>query len=171
MLHSLFIRKYIEFSCAITRTHDNSHIPLYTHACIHNTRKLNNVPSSATVLCLPLFDEMTNRVLIELDVAWQTHIQNSVILMIHTEDIDLFLPKDDSPTSPTTDPSTLAHFAITQSSNFSTSNITRASPSAIPSGDDGMRRLQQTPRRFSPPRNLSSATTENLVAVAPLDQR
>ncbi|XP_032677581.1 retinal guanylyl cyclase 2 isoform X3 [Odontomachus brunneus] len=134
-------------------------------------RSVHSVSRRATVLCLPLFDETTNRVLIELDVASQTHVQNSVILMIHTEDIDLFLPKDDSPTSPTTDPSTLAHFAITQSSNFSTSNITRASPSAISSGDDGIRRLQQTPRRFSPPRNLSSATTENLVAVAPLDQR
>ncbi|XP_025163076.1 retinal guanylyl cyclase 2 isoform X2 [Harpegnathos saltator] len=132
-------------------------------------RSVSSVSRRATVLCLPLFDETTNRVLIELDVAWQAHIQNSVILMIHTEDIDPFLPKDDSPTSLATDPSTLAHSANTQSSNFSTSNITRVSEA--PQDDDRPRRLQLTPRRFSPPRNLSSATTENLVAVAPLDQR
>ncbi|XP_014477506.1 PREDICTED: retinal guanylyl cyclase 2 isoform X2 [Dinoponera quadriceps] len=150
------------------------HLILPRHATLEQIRRilksLHSVSRRATVLCLPLFDEMTNRVLIELDVAWQTHIQNSVILMIHTEDIDLFLPEDDSPTSLTTDPSTLAHFAITQSSNFSTSNITRNSRYATPQDDEGVRRVQ-TPRRFFPPRNLSSATTENLVAVAPLDQR
>lgn len=126
----------------------------------------------ATVLCLPLLDEITSRVLIELNVAWQTHIQNSVILMIHPEDIDLFLPTDDSPpTSLPTDSSTLAHSAITQSSNFSTSNVTRAGSYATPETDERLRRLQQSTRRFVPPRNLSSTTMENLLVVAPLDQR
>lgn len=126
----------------------------------------------ATVLCLPLLDEMTSRVLIELNVAWQTHIQNSVILMIHTEDIDLFLPRDDSPPSSLpTDPSTLVHSAITQSSNFSTSNVTRADPYATPERDERMQRMQHTARRFAPPRNLSSTMIENLLVVAPLDQR
>ncbi|XP_071631245.1 retinal guanylyl cyclase 2 isoform X1 [Temnothorax longispinosus] len=135
-------------------------------------RSVHSVSRRVMVLCLPLLDEMTNRVLIELNAAWQTHIQNSVILMIHTEDIDLFLPRDDSPpTSPPTDPSTLAHSAITQSSNFSTSNVTRAGPYTTPERDERMRRVQQTPRRFAPPRNLSSTTMENLLVVAPLDQR
>lgn len=171
--HPLFIRKYIEFPGTVTRTHGNSRILLYIQTKrTHTHTQPNNSLSLATVLCLPLFDETTNRVLIELDVAWQAHIQNSVILMIHTEDIDLFLPADDSPTSFTTDPSTLAYFASTQSSNFSDSNVTRTGPhTSQPSDDDGARILQQTRRRFYPPRNLSSATTENLVAVAPLDQR
>ncbi|XP_024876241.1 retinal guanylyl cyclase 2-like isoform X1 [Temnothorax curvispinosus] len=135
-------------------------------------RSVHSVSRRVMVLCLPLLDEMTNRVLIELNAAWQTHIQNSVILMIHTEDIDLFLPRDDSPpTSPPTDPSTLAHSAITQSSNFSTSNVTRAGPYTTPERDERMRRVQQTSRRFAPPRNLSSTTMENLLVVAPLDQR
>ncbi|XP_011882602.1 PREDICTED: retinal guanylyl cyclase 2 [Vollenhovia emeryi] len=135
-------------------------------------RSMHSVSRRATVLCLPLLDEMTSRVLIELNVAWQTHIQNSVILMIHTEDIDLFLPRDDTPpTSPPTDPSTLAHPAITQSSNFSTSNVTRTGPHATPERDERVRRVQQTTRRFAPPRNLSSTAIENLLVVAPLDQR
>ncbi|XP_039308275.1 retinal guanylyl cyclase 2 isoform X2 [Solenopsis invicta] len=135
-------------------------------------RSAHSVSRRATVLCLPLLDEITSRVLIELNVAWQTHIQNSVILMIHPEDIDLFLPTDDSPpTSLPTDSSTLAHSAITQSSNFSTSNVTRAGSYATPETDERLRRLQQSTRRFVPPRNLSSTTMENLLVVAPLDQR
>ncbi|XP_029170688.1 retinal guanylyl cyclase 2 isoform X2 [Nylanderia fulva] len=137
-------------------------------------RSMHSVSRRATVLCLPLLDEMTSRVLIELNVAWQTHIQNSVILMIHTEDIDLFLPRDESPPSASLpiDPTTLAQSAITQSSNFSTSNVTRAGPNATVENDERrMRRLQEAPRRFFPPTNFSSNTMENLLAVAPLDQR
>ncbi|XP_011692309.1 PREDICTED: retinal guanylyl cyclase 2 [Wasmannia auropunctata] len=137
-------------------------------------RSMHSVSRRATVLCLPLLDEMTSRVLIELNVAWQTHIQNSVILMIHTEDIDPFLPTDDSPAPPTslpTEPSTLARSAITQSSNFSTSNVTRAGPYATPDRDERMQMVQRTARRFAPPRNLSSTTLENLLVIAPLDQR
>ncbi|KYM85144.1 Retinal guanylyl cyclase 2 [Atta colombica] len=135
-------------------------------------RSMHSVSRRATVLCLPLLDEMTSRVLIELNVAWQTHIQNSVILMVHTEDIDLFLPRNDSsPTSLSTDPSTLVHSAITQSSNFSTSNVTRAGPYATPERDERMQKVQHTARRFVPPRNLSSTTIENLLVVTPLDQR
>ncbi|XP_011063723.1 PREDICTED: retinal guanylyl cyclase 2 isoform X2 [Acromyrmex echinatior] len=134
-------------------------------------RSVHSVSRRATVLCLPLLDEMTSRVLIELNVAWQTHIQNSVILMVHTEDIDLFLPRDDSsPTSLSTDPSTLVHSAITQSSNFSTSNVTRAGPYVTPERDERTQR-EHTSRRFAPPRNLSSTTIENLLVVTPLDQR
>ncbi|KYN04499.1 Retinal guanylyl cyclase 2 [Cyphomyrmex costatus] len=135
-------------------------------------RSVHSVSRRAMVLCLPLLDEMTSRVLIELNVAWQTHIQNSAILMIHTEDIDLFLPKDVSPpTSHPIDPSTSVHSAITQSSNFSTSNVTHAGPYATPERGERMQRVQQTARRFAPPRNLSSTTIENLLVVAPLDQR
>ncbi|KAG5315725.1 GUC2F cyclase, partial [Acromyrmex insinuator] len=134
-------------------------------------RSVHSVSRRATVLCLPLLDEMTSRVLIELNVAWQTHIQNSVILMVHTEDIDLFLPRDDSsPTSLSTDPSTLVHSAITQSSNFSTSNVTRAGSYVTPERDERTQR-EHTSRRFAPPRNLSSTTIENLLVVTPLDQR
>lgn len=92
--------------------------------------------------------------------------------MIHTEDIDLFLPRDEIPPSPASlpiDPMTLAQSAITQSSNFSTSNVTRAGPNAILEKDE--RRVQEIPRWIFPPRNLSSNTLENLLAVAPLDQR
>ncbi|KAL0114110.1 hypothetical protein PUN28_011433 [Cardiocondyla obscurior] len=136
-------------------------------------RSAHSVSRRATVLCLPLLDEMTSRVLIELNVAWQTHIQNPVILMIHTEDIDLFLPRRDdlTPTSVPADPSTLAHSAIAQSSNFSTSNVTLAGPHATSERDEKARRVQPATRRFVPPRNLSSTTTENLLVVAPLDQR
>lgn len=148
------------------------HIPFcaITHV---QSRKLDSLFLLATVLCLPLLDDMTSRVLVELNFAWQTHIQNSAILMIHTEDIDLLLPRDDSPpTSLPTDLSTLAHSTITQSSNFSTSNVTRAGPYMTPERDERVRRVHQTtPRRFTPPRNLSSTTMENLLVVAPFDQR
>ncbi|XP_067207687.1 retinal guanylyl cyclase 2 isoform X2 [Linepithema humile] len=138
----------------------------------HLQWKTATIIGTATVLCLPLLDEMTSRVLIELNIAWQTHVPNSWILMIQTEDIELFLPRDDSlPTSLPTEPSTLAHSAITQSSNFSTTNVTRAGPSVTPESDEKMRKEQRAPRRFSPPRNLSSTMMENLLAVAPLDQR
>ncbi|KAG5332371.1 GUC2F cyclase, partial [Acromyrmex heyeri] len=134
-------------------------------------RSVHSVSRRATVLCLPLLDEMTSRVLIELNVVWQTHNQNSVILMVHTEDIDLFLPRDNSsPMSLSTDPSTLVHSAITQSSNFSTSNVTRAGPYVTPERDERTQR-EHTSRRFAPPRNLSSTTIENLLVVTPLDQR
>ncbi|KAG5307781.1 GUC2F cyclase, partial [Pseudoatta argentina] len=134
-------------------------------------RSVHSVSRRATVLCLPLLDEMTSRVLIELNVVWQTHNQNSVILMIHTEDIDLFLPRDNSsPMSLSTDPSTLVHSAITQSSNFSTSNVTRAGPYVTPERDERTQR-EHTSQRFAPPRNLSSTTIENLLVVTPLDQR
>ncbi|KAL6267075.1 hypothetical protein P5V15_000152 [Pogonomyrmex californicus] len=136
-------------------------------------RSVHSVSRRVTVLCLPLLDEMTSRVLIELNVAWQTHIQNSVILMIHTEDIDLFLPRDDPPpTSPSTEPSTtLARLAITQSSNFSTSNVTRAGPNATRERDERTRRVERAAPRFAPPRNLSGTTMENLLVVTPLDRR
>ncbi|KAG5336663.1 GUC2F cyclase, partial [Acromyrmex charruanus] len=134
-------------------------------------RSVHSVSRRATVLCLPLLDEMTSRVLIELNVVWQTHNQNSVILMVHTEDIDLFLPRDNSsPMSLSTDPSTLVHSAITQSSNFSTSNVTRAGPYVTPERDERTQR-EHTSRRFAPSRNLSSTTIENLLVVTPLDQR
>ena len=142
---------------------------LHTSCMSRHANQLDPFFVPATVLCLPLLDEMTSRVLIELNVAWQTHIQNSVILMVHTEDIDLFLPRDDSSLS--TDPTTLVHSAITQSSNFSTSNVTRAGPYATPERDERMQRVQHTARRFAPPRNLSSTTIENLLVVTPLDQR
>lgn len=126
----------------------------------------------ATVICLPLLDEMTSRVLIELNIAWQTHVQNSWILMIQTEDIELFLPRNDSSPVPLpTEPSTLAQSAITQSSNFSTSNVTRAGPNVTLESDEKIRKVRSAPRRFSPPRNLSSTMMENLLAIAPLDQR
>ncbi|XP_012537181.2 retinal guanylyl cyclase 2 [Monomorium pharaonis] len=154
------------------------HLILPHRATLEQVRRIlksaHSVSRRATVLCLPLLDETTSRVLIELNVAWQTHNQNSVILMIHPEDIDLFVPRDDSPSaSPLpTDSTTLAHSAITQSSNFSTSNVTRAGSHAAPeSADERMRRVQQPARRFAPPRNLSSTTMENLLVVAPLDQR
>ncbi|XP_011334672.2 retinal guanylyl cyclase 2 isoform X1 [Ooceraea biroi] len=134
-------------------------------------RSVHSVSRRATVLCLPLLDEITSRVLIELDVAWQTYIQNSAILMIHTEDIDPFLPKDDSPPLI---PSTLARrpsTITTQSSNFSTSNVTHAGINATLKSEGRTHTLQQTPPRFAPPRNLSSITLENLLAIAPLDQR
>lgn len=120
----------------------------------------------AIVLCLPLLDEITSRVLIELDGAWQTYIQSSTILMIHTEDIDPFLPKDELPPA---NLSTLARSTI-QSSNFFTSNVTHAGTDATLKGDERARTLQGS-RHFAPPRNLSGTTLENLLAVAPLDQR
>jgi len=122
------------------------------------------------VLCLPLLDGITSRVLIELDIAWQTYVQSSAILMIHAEDIDPFLPRDDPP--PANPSSTLVRSSpvSAQSSNFSTSNVTRTS--ATLKSDERVRGApQQTSRRFAPPTNLSSVTLEHLLAVAPLDQR
>ncbi|XP_072756231.1 retinal guanylyl cyclase 2 isoform X1 [Anoplolepis gracilipes] len=156
------------------------HLILPHRATLEQIRRIlksvHSVSRRATVLCLPLLDEVTSRVLIELNIAWQNHIQNSVILMIHTEDIDLFLPRDESPpsTSPPIDLTTLAQSAITQSSNFSTSNVTtRAGPNATLESDQRRtRRVQEdAPPRFFPPRNLSNNAMENLLAIAPLDQR
>ncbi|EFN69634.1 Retinal guanylyl cyclase 2 [Camponotus floridanus] len=154
------------------------HLILPHRATLEQIRRIlksvNSVSRRATVLCLPLLDEVTSRVLIELNIAWQNHIQNSVILMIHTEDIDLFLPRDENPppaSLPTIDP-TLAQSAITQSSNFSTSSVTRAGPNATLENDEKrVHKIEEAPRSSFPPRNLSSNTMENLLAVAPLDQR
>ncbi|XP_070151794.1 retinal guanylyl cyclase 2 isoform X1 [Polyergus mexicanus] len=152
------------------------HLILPHRATLEQIRRIlksvHSISRRATVLCLPLLDEVTSRVLMELNIAWQSHIQNSIILMIHTGDIDLFLPRDENPSSPASlpiDPMTLAQSAITQSSNFSTSNVTRAGPNAILENDE--RRMQEIPRSIFPPRNLSSNTMKNLLAVAPLDQR
>lgn len=146
----------------LSHTHTHTHVK-YTQ------RYLILFLYLATVLCLPVFDEMTNRVLIELDIAWQAqHIQNSVIFMIHTENIEPFLRKDErSNSSVLLDSSTLTPFAITQSSNFSTSNVTSQNDERTTQ----RRRLQYNSRRYSPPSNLTSITTRNLLAVAPLDQR
>ncbi|XP_020277564.1 retinal guanylyl cyclase 2 isoform X2 [Pseudomyrmex gracilis] len=140
-------------------------------------KSVHNVSRRATVLCLPLLDEMTSRVLIELNVVWQMHTKNSAILMIHTGDIDPFLPQDDSSPNPLlADPpsSTSVRSVITQqSSNFSTSNETRARSNATLESEAKTTPTPraQLPRRFIPPRNLNSIMMENLFAVVPLDQR
>lgn len=124
---------------------------------------------TATVLCLPLNDDSTNRILTELDVSRDSSMLTSMILMIHTEDNDLFLPQIVPTASPLETPISLS-FTSTQSSNFSPSDLPRTYTIVDQRMDVGSAYMNPS-QRYVPSRNLSGTTLDNLLILMPLDQR
>ncbi|KAG7199229.1 hypothetical protein KM043_018098 [Ampulex compressa] len=133
-----------------------------------NLEVMHSVYRRATVLCLPVVDESTSRILAELDIARQSHAAKSVIVMIHTEDNDLFLPRSNSSIFSLGSPIPIP-LANTMSSNFTTSNVSLVY-SNVSSSSNAEGEIYPL-RQFVPPKTLSSSTMDNLLAVTPLDQR
>ena len=141
-----------------------------------------NVPRRVTVLCLPASDELTSRVLNELDNSARQSSSstsypgpwNSMIVVIHTEDDDLFLPRL-APTAP------ISLADLTSLNNYSASNVSRQALS-----DDDMYGVERIETREEaqqlrnerekketpfPPKSISPAILEKLLIVTPLDGR
>ncbi|XP_035725180.1 retinal guanylyl cyclase 2-like isoform X1 [Vespa mandarinia] len=132
-------------------------------------KSLHYISRRATVLCLPLNDDSTNRILTELDVSRDSSMLTSMILMIHTEDNDLFLPQIVPTASPLETPISLS-FTSTQSSNFSPSDLPRTYTIVDQRTDEGSAKMNPS-QRYVPSQNLSGTTLNNLLILMPLDQR
>ncbi|XP_047348159.1 retinal guanylyl cyclase 2 isoform X3 [Vespa velutina] len=132
-------------------------------------KSLHYISRRATVLCLPLNDDSTNRILTELDVSRDSSMLTSMILMIHTEDNDLFLPQIVPTASPLETPISLS-FTSTQSSNFSPSDLPRTYTIVDQRTDEGSTKMNPS-QRYVPSQNLSGTTLDNLLILMPLDQR
>ncbi|XP_053981020.1 uncharacterized protein LOC128877602 isoform X2 [Hylaeus volcanicus] len=157
-------------------------------------RPTYNVSRRVTVLCLPTSngndDEdddddddnvLTSRVLGELDNAQSSSpAWNSMILIVHTKDDGLFLPRTNSSFSHLD--LSLTSFATT---NFSSSNVSDETYSPVTiSNYEGQtvekqegrklrhrRSEQRGKNRYSPPTSLSVDFLEKLLIVTPLDHR
>lgn len=152
-------------------------------------RTIYNVSRRVTVLCLPTSDEdgFITRVLSEIDIAQQSSnsMWNSMTVIVHTEDDDLFLPTKntsisyfDSERLPNVSLATFNPSATNVSDETSlrddnngtmvTDSVEEAEKIQI------LQRLRDKSKithRFLPPRNLSSTFLERLMTITPLDYR
>ncbi|XP_076752601.1 retinal guanylyl cyclase 2 isoform X1 [Xylocopa sonorina] len=153
-------------------------------------RALYNVSRRATVLCLPPSDDdgLMSRVLFELDIEHRSSNSswNSVTVIVHTEDNDLFLPNAMSVTS-RFDAATTDARIVLSSSNFTASNVSyetrfddyEEDVTNVEEGDEAQslrshRQLLNESKmnnRFFPPKNLSSTFLNRLLTITPLDYR
>ncbi|XP_015179191.1 PREDICTED: retinal guanylyl cyclase 2-like isoform X3 [Polistes dominula] len=133
-------------------------------------KSLHYISRRATVLCLPLNDDSTNRILTELDVSRDSSMLTSMILMINTEDNDMFLPQIVPTASPIETPISLS-LTTTQSSNFSPSDIPRIYTIVNQRTTYESAKINPSQERYVPSKNLSGTTLDNLLILMPLDQR
>ncbi|OAD52258.1 Retinal guanylyl cyclase 2, partial [Eufriesea mexicana] len=141
-------------------------------------RPVYNVSRKVTVLCLPTSDEdgLMTRALSEIDIAQQSSnsIWNSMTVIVHTEDDDLFLPTRNT---------SFSHFDLATSislATLSSSNSSDIQDEAIfHNYDDNVTadaeqvegNKWKRNNRFFPPKNLSSTFLERLLTITPLDCR
>ncbi|KAK1126533.1 hypothetical protein K0M31_004166 [Melipona bicolor] len=163
-------------------------------------RTIYNVSRRVTVLCLPTSDEdgFITRVLSEIDIAQQS--SNSMTVIVHTEDDDLFLPTRNTSISyfdsarPNVSLATLSSFdpsatnvsdemsprddnsstIVTDSVEEEVENVQEAEEMEKAEKMEILQRLRNKSKithRFLPPRNLSSTFLERLMTITPLDYR
>lgn len=149
---------------------------------------------AVTVLCLPTSDEdgLITRVLSEIDNVQQSSnsMWDSMTVIVHTEDDDLFLPSGntsisyfDSATSNVNTLATLTPLNLSDSAlnvSYETTfdnyddSVTVADTLEEAEEQETRQRpwnKSKTSNRFHPPRNLSSTFLERLITITPLDYR
>lgn len=160
---------------------------------------------AVTVLCLPTSDEdgLMTRVLSEMDVVQQSSnsVWNSMTVIVHTEDDDLFLPTGNASISrfDSARPNVSLYATTLSSSDPSATNVSdemifhNDNDSAMVTDSvenvenveeaEGMEKAEKrqmlqrlrneskVTRRFLPPRNLSSTFLERLMTITPFDYR
>ncbi|XP_026671236.1 uncharacterized protein LOC108627232 isoform X2 [Ceratina calcarata] len=152
-------------------------------------RSMYNVSRRVTVLCLPTSndDGLMTRVLSELDAVQQSpnSAWNSMTVIVHTVDDDLFLPNGNV-TTPRVDSATTVSFTTISSSNFTNASNeisfddyinVRGNDEEEEEEEEDEQKLGQLQdkskmnNRYLPPNNLSSAFLERLLTITPLDYK
>ncbi|XP_043529595.1 uncharacterized protein LOC122539063, partial [Frieseomelitta varia] len=166
-------------------------------------RTIYNVSRRVTVLCLPTSDEdgLITRVLSEIDIVQQSSnsMWNSMTVIVHTKDDDLFLPTRNTSISYFDSAKPNVSLTTLSSSNPSATNVSNEmifhdddnSTIATDSAEEvenveeaeeiekaeekqilqRLRNKSKITHRFLPPRNLSSTFLERLMTITPLDYR
>ncbi|XP_043477214.1 retinal guanylyl cyclase 2-like isoform X1 [Leptopilina heterotoma] len=128
-------------------------------------RPLITIPCRAVLFCLPLENNYTSRILVEMDAILQeSRLSHPVIILIQPVNSDFFIPENIS-TATTTLPILVPFTSSPQSSNFSIPNVSDAQSNEPQRSKGG-----ESSSRFKPPTNLSKAMLTNLLAVVPVDQ-
>ncbi|XP_033351701.1 uncharacterized protein LOC117234512 isoform X1 [Bombus vosnesenskii] len=156
-------------------------------------RTVYKVSRRVTVLCLPTSDEdgLITRVLSEIDNVQQTSnsMWDSMTVIVHTEDDDLFLPPGNTSISYFDSATSNVSLATLTSLNLSDSALNVSYETTFDDYDDSVAvadtleeaeeqetrqrpwNKSKTSNRFHPPRNLSSTFLERLITITPLDYR